>query len=196
MLRSFDICQGLIVISLCIFISIPLHSQTLEPVTAIRELKDGYLAIRFPAYQAKIDTLESMIRQSVDPAKKNRLEKVLQEAIEQRDATIKEYTEAFRNEYKFSKVVYFMDYEARNINTTTFKTLDGASLSYEQLTLSPVYILKFERTEESKIDALVVYANNGRIVPKPFPNNFTRGGFNFLFLKLTERTVPQSRVKT
>ncbi len=195
MLRAFYIHPSLIVLALCIFISLPVASQTLEPVTSIRELRDGYLIVRFPSMKSKIDTLQSMARQATDPATKTRLEKVLNETTEQRDATIREYTDAFRTQYNFSKVAFFMDYESRDLSKAQFQTIEGKTVTWEQINTSPVYFLYFERTEESKIDALVVYNNEGKIVPRPFPNNFTRGGFSFLFLKFTERSIPDSKVK-
>ncbi len=194
-LRTFDIYTSLIVLVLCIFISIPGSTQTLEPVSSIRELKDGYLIVRFPSMKSKIDTLQSMAQKSSDPDIKNRLEKVIKETTEQRDATIREYTDAFRTQYNFSKVAFFMDYEARDLPSAKFQTIEGKTIAWEQINSGPVYFLHFEHTEESKIDALVVYNKEGKIVPRPFPNNFTRGGFSFLFLKFTERSVPDSKVK-
>ena len=195
LLRALDICPSLIVLLLCIFISIPCSSQTLEPVTSIRELRDGYLLVRFPSMKSKMDTLQSMARQATDPAAKSRLEKVIKETTEQRDATIREYTDAFRTQYNFSKVAFFMDYEARDLPNAKFQTLEGKTITWDQVNAGPVYFLHFERSEESKIDALVIYNKEGKIVPRPFPNNFTRGGFSFLFLKFTERSIPETKVK-
>ncbi len=195
LLRAFAIHPSLIVLALCIFISLPCYTQTLESVTSIRELRDGYLIVRFPSMKSKIDTLQSMARHTTDPAAKTRLEKMITETTEQRDATIREYTEAFRTQYNFSNVAFFMDYEARDLDKTQFKTIESKTVSWDQINTSPVYFLHFERTEESKIDALVVYNKDGKIVPRPFPNNFTRGGFSFLFLKFTERSIPESKVK-
>ena len=171
-----------------------LQAQTPDPVQAIRHLKEGFLLVRFPAFKAKIDTLQAMISRSGDNSTLPRLQKLLNEAIQERDSLFSDYTKAFKDVYHFSKVAYYFDYEGRDLRTAHFYHLDGTLMSKEEMGLNPVFYLHFERTEESHIDAMVIYDMNGQVIPAPFPNNFTRGGINFLFLKISEKKFPVWRV--
>lgn len=170
----------------------PLVCQT--PIEAIRELPQGTLIIRFPAFKNKIDTLESMIKRSPDN-KDQRLQKLLDEALQERDTLVEDYTAAFRENYDFSKVAYFFDYESRDLKNAHYYNIDGSSLSYNQLHAGPVLYLFFTRTTESKIDALVFHDRSLKPLAHPFPNNFSRGGLSFLFRKLSGETFAVWRVK-
>lgn len=184
-----------LLISLLIFSAcLSLKAQVIDPVQSIRELKEGYLVIRFPGYKMKIDTLTAMLARSDDLKNSNRLQKLLNEAIEKRDSVREDYTNAFQNVYDFSKVAYFFDYEAKDLPNAHFYHPDGSSARWADLTEYPLHFLHFERTVESKIDALVIYHMNGEIVPHPFPNKFTQGGFSFLFVKIADKSFPAWRV--
>ncbi len=173
--------------------SVQLSAQ--EPLQAIRELKEGILVVRFPAYKSKIDTLTSMISRSGEDGNKKRLQMLLDEALYQRDSVRLDYIRGFQNLYDFSKVAYFYDHESRNLSKAHFYRLDGSEISFDELGKQPVYYLSFEKSEESKNDALIIYDRNMKRVPAPFPNNFSRGGFSFLFVKLSTSTYPEWRVK-
>ncbi|MFZ1677323.1 MAG: hypothetical protein WBP41_19245 [Saprospiraceae bacterium] len=171
-----------------------IRAQSVDPVMSIRDLREGYLIVRIPASKAKIDTLQSMIARSTDNNSKLRLQRILDEAREERDSLLADYTRAFRDYYHFSKAAYFFDYEGRDLRKASFYNMDGTPFSKEEIGMKPVFYLYFERTEESHIDALVIYNVEGVRVPSPFPNNFTRGGINFLFLKVSEKKFPAWRV--
>ncbi len=171
-----------------------LQAQRSDPSQSIRDLREGYLMVRIPSYRAKIDTLQAMIARSADNSTKPRLQKLLDEAIQERDNLFSDYTRAFRDIYNFSKVVYFFDYEGRDPGSAHFYKIDGTSISIEELKLKPVFYLYFERTEESHIDALVIHDMAGQVIPAPFPNNYTRGGINFLFIKISEKSFAAWRV--
>ena len=165
-----------------------------DPTNAIKELKEGYLIIRFPTYRAKIDTLYAMSARTTDPKNKGRLQKELQQTIEERDTLFADYIEAFKTKYTFSKVAYIFDYDARDLNTAHYYNLDGESIAIADLSEGPLYYVFFERTQEDALDALVVYNRYMKKVPKPFPNDFTRGGINILFLKISDKKFPSWRV--
>ena len=171
-----------------------LHAQASDPEVAIKALHEGYLVVRLPSYRAKIDTLQSMISRSTNTANTTRLQHLLEETIETRDSLHQGYIRAFKNLYQFSKVAYFYDYDAHNLNTAKYFNLDNEPIAIADIMDKPLFYLFFERTVESKIDALVIYDRNLKIVPRPFPNNFSRGGINFLFLKISEKNFPAWRV--
>jgi hypothetical protein len=165
-----------------------------DPVQAIRDLREGYLIVRIPAFKAKIDTLQSMISRNRDSSTLPRLQKLLHEAIEERDSLLADYTSAFRDVYKFSKTAYFFDYEGHDLRSAHFYHMDHTPMPADEIRQKPVFYLYFERTEESRIDALVFYDIEGHKIPPPFPNNFSRGGVNFLFLKVSAKSFPAWRV--
>lgn len=112
-----------------------------------------------------------------------------------RDTLFHDYIRALKGQYTFSKVAYFFDYDAHHLNTATYYNLDGEKLAVADLAEKPIFYLFFERTEESKIDALVIRDRELKIVPRPFPNNFSRGGINYLFQKLWEKNFAEWRIK-
>lgn len=161
----------------------------------IRDLKQGYLVIRFPGFKNKIDTLDAMIARSPDGPSKNRAIALHKEATEERDRIREDYIDAFENHYNFSKVAYFMDYESRDLSSAHYYSLNGSEIPHNELSKLPLFYLLFERTKDSKIDALVIYDRDMEIIPPPFPNNFTRGGFNLLFMNITSEKYAAWRVK-
>ncbi len=183
------------VILLSIHFLYPLTAQVPDPAKAAHDLREGYLLVRFPAYRAKVDTLNAMIQRAEDPDKKARLEKMLSETRADRDRQHEEYKQAFASEYRYSKVAYFYDFDAHHLQSTTYYLLDGMTILQEELAKYPLFYLHFERTSESRIDALVIYDQNGQKVPPPFPNNFSRGGINLIFLKIADRKFPAWRVE-
>jgi hypothetical protein len=73
--------------------------------------------------------------------------------------------------------------------------MQSEPISVGDLMEKPMFYLFFERTEESKIDAMVIYDRMLRKVPSPFPNNFAQGGLNLLIIKVSEKKFPSWRVK-
>jgi len=173
---------------------ITVYGQAPDPVASIKDLKEGYLLVRLPAYKAKIDTLTAMSARSTDEKRKKRLDDQLREAIEERDTLLADYVDAFKNVYHFSKVAYFFDYDGRDLNTANYYNLDGDRIAVADLSEGPLFYLYFERTEVDAQDALVVYNRYIKKIPDPFPNDFMRGGINFLFLKLSDKKFPTWRV--
>jgi hypothetical protein len=163
-------------------------------MTQILELREGTLIVRIPAFKAKIDTLQAMSLRAQEPNQKARIKKQLQEAIDKRDTLRSDYVKAFKNQFHFSKVAYFMDYDGHDLNLATYYNLDQERISVADLAEKPIFYLHFERTEESRIDALILYDRYLNLVQSPFPNNFTRGGINFLFLRISEKNFPAWRV--
>lgn len=195
LLKTYKIPRLIWVILLATNSLISLQAQTVDPVMSIRDLKEGYLIVRMPSSKAKIDTLQSIVARTSDTKSKLRLQHLLDEAREERDSLLSDYKRAFRDYYHFSKTAYFFDYEGRDLRKASFYNMDGTPFSKESIGTKPVFYLYFERTEEGHIDALVIYNVEGLKVPYPFPNNFTRGGINFLFLKMSEKKFPAWRVE-
>ncbi len=106
-----------------------------------------------------------------------------------------DYIEAFKTKYDFSKVAYFFDYDARNLNTASYYNLDGERIAVADLSEKPIFYIYFDRTDEGAMDALVIYNRNIQKIPKPFPNDFTLGGINVLFLKISARKYASWRVE-
>lgn len=175
-------------------ISLGVIAQPQDPVKAIKEMKEGYLIVRFPAFKNKIDTLHAMISTAEDPAK-TRLNKLLAEALYERDSVRLDYLDAFKNHYNFSNVIWFYDFESKNLETAHYYLPDGRGTSIKGIRGYPKFYLLFDRTEDSKIDAMVITDEKMRPVPRPFPNNFSRGGLSFLFNKLSADDFPEWRVK-
>jgi hypothetical protein len=195
LLKTYKIPRLIWVFILTTYSLVSIQAQTADPVMSIRDLREGYLIVRIPASKAKIDTLQSMVNRSTDNTSKLRLQRLLDEATQERDTLLADYTRAFRDYYHFSKTAYFFDDEGRDLRKAHFYNLDGSPFSKEEIGTKPVFYLYFERTEESHIDALVIYNVEGVRVPSPFPNNFSRGGINFLFLKISEKKFPAWRVE-
>jgi hypothetical protein len=172
-----------------------LEAQAAVPPTAIMELKDGYLLVRIPTYKAKIDTLTAMTHRAKDPKDKAQLEKQLQEAISKRDTLLSDYVNAFKLNYHFSQVAYFFDYDARDLNKASYYNMDSERIPMNDLIGQKIFYLYFERTPESKMDALVIHDRFGGRIPNPFPNNFTLGGINTIFLKISDKKLPMWRIR-
>lgn len=171
-----------------------LVAQSLEPDTCIKELRKGTLIIRIPTNKPKIDTLTAMLSRSTDHKKKDQIEKQLNQAIQERDTLFADYINAFKNNFDFCTVGYIFDYEAKDLNAANYYNLEHELIAVADLSEKPLYYLYFDRTSDSKIDALVIYNRNIQEIPSPFPNNFSRGGINVLFLKLSGKNFPLWRV--
>ncbi|HEX5112650.1 MAG TPA: hypothetical protein VFV79_07375 [Saprospiraceae bacterium] len=161
---------------------------------AISNLHDGYLIVRFPTYQSKIDTLKSMIARSSDEGTKKRLQKSLDDTVTDRDTFFKQYTGAFKAKYNFSKAAYFFDKDARDLNTATYYNMEGERISVGDLSENQLFYLYFERTEDSRIDAMVIYDRMQNKLRPPFPNNFAQAGFNFLWIGVSTHNYPSWRI--
>lgn len=173
----------------------PLHAQLVNPALSIKELREGNLIVRIPTYKAKIDTLTAMNERSTDPKNQKRIRKQLQETIEQRDTLFADYVTAFKNSFQFCPVAYYFDYDAKDLNLARYYNLEGEHIAVADLSEKPLFYLHFERTTDSKVDALIVYNRFLKKIPDPFPNDFARGGLNFLFVGLSDKKFPTWRVE-
>lgn len=171
----------------------PLACQ--NAIESIRDLKQGTLVLRFPAFRPKIDTLHSLISRSDSEVNKKRLQLLLDEAIEERETIQKDYTDAFREHYNFSKVVWFNDYESRDLSSAKYYQLDKTLVEYNELKNGPVFYLIFDRTAESKLGGLIITNHELKPIPRPFPNNFSTGGLGVILNKLSNITLAESHAK-
>jgi len=169
-------------------------AQNTIPSVAILNLHQGYLIVRFPMHTSKIDTLNAMLARTKDESTKKKLEKILEDTKEERDTFFNQYVRAFRNNYTFSKSAYFFDTDARDLNTASYYNMDGERISVGDLSESNLFYLYFERTEDSKIDAMVIYDRMQNKVRAPFPNNFAQSGLNLIIVKISEKKFPEWRV--
>ena len=183
--------------TVCLLMSapFPLNSQANDPAACIKALREGTLLLRIPTNTPKIDTLRAMASRSANPNHKEKLEKQLQQAIEERDTLFSDYIQAFKNDFDFCAVGYYFDYEGKDLNTASYYNLDAERISVADLSEKPIFYLFFERTTGSKIDALVVYDRSLKKVNPPFPNDFSRGGLNTIFLGLSGRKFASWRVE-
>jgi hypothetical protein len=170
-------------------------AQPPDPDTSIQNLRTGILIVRMPSSRNKIDTLEALIARAKDDNQRSRLQQIRDEAIEDRNTLLTDYRLAFRDHYHFSEVVYYFDYDAHDLGSALYFNLEGEKIDLQTFHDKPLFYLHFERTEDSKIDALVIYDADLKRIPSPFPNNFSRGGFNFLFLKISAKNFPAWRVE-
>ncbi len=161
---------------------------------AITNLHDGYLIVRFPTYTGKIDTLNAMIARTTDENNKKRLQKILDDTKETRDTFFENYVKAFRDNYNFSKTAYFFDTDARNLNTAAYYNMLGERIPIGEVSESKLFYLFFERTEDSKIDAMVIYDRELNKLRSPFPNNFAQAGLNIIIVKISDKKFPNWRV--
>lgn len=175
--------------------SLTARDTIVDPVDAIRDLKKGYLLVRLPAFQNKIDTLNALIERCQDETSKKKFIALRDETLEERNQMKAEYLSAFQKNYKFSKAAYFFNSDHRTPSRIEYFNMNGDPIAYEEIRSGPVYYLVFSRTDESKIDALVILDEHMEPIPYPFPNNFSRGGINFLFAKLGGGTFPEWRIK-
>src|SRR5688500_2109463 len=171
----------------------PLACQ--NAIESIRELKQGTLILRFPAFKPKIDTLQSMISRSDSEVNKKRLQLLLDEAIEERESIQNDYTAAFREFYNFSKVAWLNDFESRSLSSAHYYQLDKTPVEYNELKKGPVFYLIFDRTEESKLGGLIITDHELKPVERPFPNNFSTGGLGVLLNKFSNITLAASHAK-
>jgi hypothetical protein len=147
----------------------------------IESLHAGILVMRLPTAQAKIDTLEAMRGRATDVKAIRRIEKELAKTIEDRDKLTTGYLAAMRSEYTFSDAAYVFDRELLDPGAARlrFITPRGDSIvSWRDTESSRLFLLRFERTSDSAIDALVVYGPDGRVPPDPFPSAFVLGGLS------------------
>jgi len=86
------------------------------------------------------------------------------------------------------------DTDARNLNTASYYDMEGERISVGELSESHLFYLYFERTEDSKIDAMVIYDRMQNKMRPPFPNEFAQAGLNLIFVKLSSKKFPAWRV--
>lgn len=180
---------------------IPVRSvaQKQAAYDAIEQLHDGVLVLRIPTQQTKIDTLEAMLRRSTDATARKRLEKELTKTIEDRDQRSTAYRAAFQSEYDFSAAAYLFDRELLTPATAQARFFTPAGDSVVALSAvdpARLFYLRFERTSDSGIEALILYGPDGRIPPEPFPAEFALGGLSNLWNSLMGKSHEMWRIRT
>ena len=195
LLKTYKVLLLTGIVTFSINALLPLNAQNPDPEKSIQELKEGYLIVRMPTSKAKIDTLTARVAKTTDPDDKLRLQKQLDDAIGERDTLIADYTKAFRELYTFSHSAYYLDYEGRDLSKTPFYHMDGSLMSKAEIDQKPVFYLFFDRAEDGNTDLLIIRDKEGKEIPSPFPNRFSRSGLNFLFLKVSERSFADWRVE-
>ena len=195
LLKTYKVLLLTGIVTFSINVLHPLQAQDPDPEQAILQLKEGFLIVRMPTSKPKIDTLTARVARTTDPDSKLQLQKQLDDAIEERDTLIEDYTKAFSQVYTFSHSAYYLDYEGRNLSNTPYYHMDGSLVSKEEIDQKPVFYLFFDRAEDGNTDLLIIRNREGKEIPPPFPNRFSRSGINFLFLKISERSFAEWRIE-
>lgn len=165
----------------------------------IESLHAGILVMRLPTAQAKIDTLNAMRGRATDEKAIRRIEKELAQTIEDRDKLTTAYLAAMRSEYTFSDAAYVFDRELLDPGTARlrFITPRGDSIvSWRDAEAARLFLLRFERTSDSAVDALVVYGPDGRIPADPFPSAFVLGGLSSFWNGLMGKSHETWRIRS
>jgi hypothetical protein len=165
----------------------------------IETLHEGILVLRLPTSQTKIDTLEAMRGRATDEKAIRRIEKELAQTIEDRDKLTTGYIAAMRSAYTFSDAAYVFDREMLDPGTAQlrFLTSQGDSIvSWRDADPARVFLLRFERTSDSAIDALVVYGPDGRVPADPFPSEFVLGGLSSFWNGLMGKSQETWRIRS
>ena len=165
----------------------------------IESLRAGLVVMRLPTSQAKIDTLEAMRGRATDEKAIRRIEKELAKTIEDRDKLTTGYLDAMRAEYRFSDAAYVFDRELLDPGTAKlrFITPRGDSIvSWRDADPARLFLLRFERTSDSAVEALVVYGPDGRVPPDPFPSAFVLGGLSSFWNGLMGKSHEQWRIRS
>jgi hypothetical protein len=165
----------------------------------MESLHAGILVLRLPTAQAKIDTLEAMRSRATDEKAIRRIEKELAKTIEDRDKLATSYLAAMRSEYTFSDAAYVYDRELLDPDETNLRFITPAGdsiVAWRDVDHARLFLLRFERTSDSAIDALVVYGPDGRIPPDPFPSAFVLGGLSSFWNGLMGTAHEQWRIRS
>lgn len=174
-------------------------AQKKDAYTLIERLHEGLLVLRLPADQSKIDTLGAMLSRAQDDHTRKKIEKELSRTIEARDRRNTAWLAAMRSAYRFSVAGCVMDRELRDrgLARITWFTARGDSIApLSTADPSKLFMLRFERTADSAIDALVIYGPDGRQPPEPFPSAFILGGLNRVWNSLMGKNHALWRIQS
>lgn len=165
----------------------------------IESLHAGILVLRLPTAQAKIDTLEAMRSRATDEKAIRRIEKELAQTIADRDKLTTGYLAAMRAEYTFSAAAYVYDRDLLDPDEAKLRFITprgDSTVAWRDADHSRLFILRFERTSDSAIDALVIYGPDGRIPPDPFPSAFVLGGLSSFWNGLMGKSHEVWRIRS
>ncbi|MDX1476524.1 MAG: hypothetical protein R3301_02420 [Saprospiraceae bacterium] len=142
-------------------------------------LAEGTLLVRLPANRSKMQAIEKALAdETLSERARDRLVALLAETKEETAAQQQAYVTAFQDEYNFSDVGFFFDYDTPAVLEGWGNVYDFDLMSEKEISLDkPWYILSIGRTPESRVSGLVVLDHQLDPVPRPFPNSVITSGF-------------------
>ncbi|MDX1406732.1 MAG: hypothetical protein R3330_01330 [Saprospiraceae bacterium] len=144
----------------------------------IASLAKGTLLVRLPGNRAKVRAIEQALEQDdLSDRSRERLEALLTETLEETEATHQAYTSAFKEEYQFSEVGFFYDYDTPAVLEGWGKVMsDDLTTDLDMQWDQPWYILSIGRTPDSRVNGLVVLDHKLDPLPRPFPRTVITSG--------------------
>lgn len=167
-------------------------SQSMPADSAILALKEGILVVRLPMYEKKLNILKQQREKALKPKTQAKWDKMIQKTEEEKTTMIQEYSDAFKQYYTFSGIAFVYDNEIRDM---IVRDTSGQILSTPLLSRDKLFFLFFERTEDSKVNAMVIHGPGKRPIKSPFPDAYTTGGISKLWADLTGKSNADGKVK-
>lgn len=188
-------CFNKTVIPVCFALLFAISSvsgQTFPADSAILGLKEGILVIRLPMQERKLTHLRNGLEKATDPKSRTKWEKLIRKTEDEKNEMVRDYTKAFKDHYTFSSFAFVYDNEIRDmiLRDTTMNALSTPFMSKDKM-----FYLFFERTDDSKSNAMIIHSPDKRAIRNPFPSTYATGGINKLWSGLTGSNFAESRVK-
>lgn len=152
------------------------QQSNVEPIQAIKELKEGTLVIRVPMQQRKLDTLASIINRK-NSSKNSWVSKEYDETEAERQNYFNKVLEELSSNYSFSDYLVIADNQY-------LKLLDGEKSGVflnshgnidDQITLEGNYlILLLDKVSKQK--DFIIVDQEGSVLSRPFPNDEVHNG--------------------
>ncbi|MEO1513623.1 MAG: hypothetical protein AAFV95_01380 [Bacteroidota bacterium] len=149
-----------------------------QSIAAIKELKDGVLIVRLPSKHRKIEQLTQLLdNDKLSKRKRKRMQKLLDQAIEQRDRDGEGIWDAYTKNYDFSELYFTYD-------TSTVHLKNGLQSGFflnaqkevdPSISLAgrPFYLVGKgkvrERENSPGLDAFVILDKDFKRMKGPFP---------------------------
>jgi len=157
-------------------------------------LKDGILLVKLTSDRRKIATLESQAAASPNDKK---IKKKLEDAIAYREEFNKEWRASILNEYSFSEVMFFYDYDSKQLleNVKSGIFLDENFNIDPSLNIDNQFFLVLGEgtTEDSGMDAYIIYNSSMQPLNKPFPYYFRKNDFFRVVLSIFNSKAKRHR---
>ena len=159
--------------------------NNLRAQQAIMDLKDGALVVRLKSKRNKIEKLQEAIASPNLPEKeKKRLQKDLDNTIQENEEYNSSIVSAFDQYFKFSPVYYIYDTSAVDLKAgkksgyfldTNLKK--DPNITFTQDSFFIIYNGELSATNNSGMEALIIIDSQNQPLPSPFPyyiktNNF------------------------